>query len=479
MKVRFQIDTHPKPPPHSQPVHTFPYKMIIDLLLLCCISIQVILYSNNETKYYRDIERVFKHSFLLEPPSNKVYSINEIRNYFQQALNNYYILQTQSLFTTEHIEPNITMKVYYDTTSFNTVIPLQSTYIISSPHNYGPFNASYSSNDIKHYLDHINKFTLHFNITTPPTKQQSTHHHLWQIHLNFMYTHQTYFDISLHVIPKSLSNSFSITTYFHILPLCLTILRIYISHPYCNNNAFTTTLTAFQFVTSLLLLFTYTSSFSFISFLLAFTCMFTYIHSSVYLHNSFTYQTIYSTLYYSLPKVISFLVGVVPVFGGFVFFGLSVFYSCEAFQSTSNASQALFALMNGDSIYDISHQLKGMYFVLGQVYSYTFCVLFIVVVMNVFISIIQEAYVYNGKEKGYEWELWKYLKMEDNMLNKRDDKYDKRKDVRERGIIMWNALNKCEMLCGKVNCGWYEVRKLNKRIGEVERKVKEIMKLVN
>lgn len=477
MKVRFQIDTHPKPPPQPQPVHNSSYKMIIDLLLLCCITIQVILYSNNETKYYRDIERVFKHSFLLEPPSNKVYSIKEIRNYFQHALNNYYNIQTQFLFTTEHTEPNIKMKVYYDTTSFNTVIPLQSTYTISSPHNYGPFNTSYSSNDIKHYLDHINKFTLHFNITTLTNNQPSTrHHHLWEIHLNFIYTHKTYFDISLHITPKSLSNSFSITTYFHILPLCLTILHIYIFRP---NNALTTTLNAFQFIISLLLLFTYTSSFSFISFLLALTCMFKYIHSSLYLHNSFTYQTIYSTLYYSLPKVISFLVGVVPVFGGFVFFGLSVFYSCDVFQSTSSASQALFALMNGDSIYDISHQLKGMYFVLGQVYSYTFCVLFIVVVMNVFISIIQEAYVYNGKEKGYEWELWKYLKMENNMLNKEDDKWDKRKDVRERGVMMWNALNKCERLCAKVNCGWYEVRKVNKRIGEVEKKVKEIIKLVS
>jgi hypothetical protein len=172
--------------------------------------------------------------------------------------------------------------------------------------------------------------------------------------------------------------------------------------------------------------------------------------------------------------VISFLVGVVPVFGGFVFFALSVFYSCEVFQSTSTASQALFALMNGDSIYDISYQLKGMYFVLGQVYSYTFCVLFIVVVMNVFISIIQEAYVYNGKEKGYERELWKYLKMEDNLLKK-----DEKKVVGERGVTMWNALNKCEMLCEKVNCKWYEVNKLNKRIEEVESKVKEIIKLVN
>ena len=172
------------------------------------------------------------------------------------------------------------------------------------------------------------------------------------------------------------------------------------------------------------------------------------------------------------------LVGVVPVFGGFVFFALSVFYSCEVFHSTSNASQALFSLMNGDSIYDISYQLKGMYFVLGQVYSYTFCVLFIVVVMNVFISIIQEAYVYNGKEKGYEWELWKYLKMEHNMLNEGDG-YDMRKDVKEKCVMVWNALNKCEMLCEKVNCGWNEVNRLNKRIGVVERKVREIMKLIS
>jgi hypothetical protein len=132
--------------------------------------------------------------------------------------------------------------------------------------------------------------------------------------------------------------------------------------------------------------------------------------------------------------------------------------------------------MNGDSIYDIAFQLKGMYFVLGQLYSYSFCVLFIVVVMNVFISIIQEAYVYNGKEKGGEWELWKYLKMEGNVLSEGGKE---RKEVRERGAMVWKALNKCEMICGKVNWGWYEGSKLNKRLGEVERKVKEIMKLIS
>ena len=475
MNIHFQNDNHPKHP--LLPLFTFPYKMIIDLLLLCCITIQIILYSNNETKYYRNIERVFKHYFLYEPTSNRVYSINAIRSYFNKSLNNYYNIQNESLFTTEHTAhtyQNIKMKVHYDDThSFNTVIPLQSTYTLS-PLNYGPFNVSYNSNDIKHYLDHITKFALRFNVIITTTKPSTRY--LWKIHLNFIYTHKTYFDISLHISHRATTHSFSITNYFHVLPICLTILRMYVSYPHC--NAVATILNAFQFVSSLLLLFTYTSSFSFISFLLAFTCMFAYFHSSVYLHKSFTYQTIYSTLYYSLPKVISFLVGVVPVFGGFVFFALSVFYSCEVFHSTSNASQALFSLMNGDSIYDISYQLKGMYFVLGQVYSYTFCVLFIVVVMNVFISIIQEAYVYNGKEKGYEWELWKYLKMEHNMLNEGDG-YDMRKDVKEKCVMVWNALNKCEMLCEKVNCGWNEVNRLNKRIGVVERKVREIMKLIS
>ena len=450
---------------------TFPCKMIVDLLLVCCITIQIALYSNNETKYYRSIERVFKHHFLYEPTSSKAYSINEIRHYFQRALDNYCTLQNESLFTTDFTHPSVKMKVYYDTNSFNTTIPVQSTYALSHG-NYGPFNASYNSNDIKHYLDHIDKFTLRFDVIITTNKPSTRF--LWKIHANFVYTHKTYFDISLRISHKSISQSFSITNYFHVLPLCLSIFRVYLSYPHF--KAFITTLNVFHFISSLLLLFTYTSSFSFVSFLLAFTCMFAYLHSSVYLNNSFGYQTIYSTLYYSLPKVISFLVGVVPVFGGFVFFAVSVFYSCELFQSTSKASQVLFSLMNGDSIYDLSYQLKGMYFVIGQVYSYTFCVLFIVVVMNVFISIIQEAYVYNGKEKGCEWELWKYLKMDCNMLNAGNE-YEKSRDTKERVITLCKALNKCEMLCEKVNCGWYEINKINNRIGGIERKVQEILKL--
>ena len=55
--------------------------------------------------------------------------------------------------------------------------------------------------------------------------------------------------------------------------------------------------------------------------------------------------------------------------------------------------KALYAIVNGDSIYDIIVDITDKNNFYGQIYGYLFTILFIIVVMNVFIAIIQEAYV--------------------------------------------------------------------------------------
>lgn len=87
-----------------------------------------------------------------------------------------------------------------------------------------------------------------------------------------------------------------------------------------------------------------------------------------------------NTLGRSLPYVGRFLLGVFPIFLGYVFLGLSMFWNSKRFTSTSGAMVTLFAVLNGDMVYDTFHDLGFVNIVLSQIYMYSFVLLFINVV---------------------------------------------------------------------------------------------------
>jgi hypothetical protein len=143
--------------------------------------------------------------------------------------------------------------------------------------------------------------------------------------------------------------------------------------------------------------------------LIGFGCMFAFLNIGRYLEYAENYSTIYVTIKNSLPNVCRYLIGVLPIFLGFIFFGLCIFWRSERFTDTSNVMMILFALAQGDSVYDSFKDLSGVYFFLGQVYLYMFCIMFIVVVLNIFIAIIEEAYITSKMESKTHW-VFDYIK---------------------------------------------------------------------
>jgi hypothetical protein len=112
--------------------------------------------------------------------------------------------------------------------------------------------------------------------------------------------------------------------------------------------------------------------------LVGFGCMLSYINICRYLSFSKDYSTIFATLQRALPNVLRYLFGVMPIFFGFIFFGLCLFWRSERFVNTSSTTITLFSLINGDSVFDIFNDLTGVSFFLGQIYCYSFCIMFIV-----------------------------------------------------------------------------------------------------
>lgn len=122
--------------------------------------------------------------------------------------------------------------------------------------------------------------------------------------------------------------------------------------------------------------------------LLLWSCLVGYLE-----HNSHIYSIVL-TLKWGAPRVLQFLIGVSPIFLGYALFGTIYFGArIKEFGSMSASMATLFAVLNGDVILDTFDALDLHHFsVSGKLYLYSFIALFIYVVLNIFVAIVEEAF---------------------------------------------------------------------------------------
>ena len=112
-----------------------------------------------------------------------------------------------------------------------------------------------------------------------------------------------------------------------------------------------------------------------------------------YFEQNSSYSILVVTLKRGVPRVGRFMVGVMPMMLGYALFGMVCFGSySDRFSSFSAAMITLFAVLNGDVIRETFLDLETQSATISQIYMYTFICLFIYVVLNVFIAIIEEAF---------------------------------------------------------------------------------------
>lgn len=108
------------------------------------------------------------------------------------------------------------------------------------------------------------------------------------------------------------------------------------------------------------------------------------------------FNTLVLTLQGAFMKNVRFLVSVVPLYLGYVACGHLVFgpYS-DDFQTVDQTAVTLFALLNGDSIKDVFEELHDQFpwAPFSRIYLYSFIILFITAILNIFILMIEDAYV--------------------------------------------------------------------------------------
>lgn len=86
-------------------------------------------------------------------------------------------------------------------------------------------------------------------------------------------------------------------------------------------------------------------------------CMSAWIGLIRYMETSKNYSLLANTIGKAMPTVLKTLISALPLFLGYAFLGLAMFWRSNRFSSTSGCLMTLYSLMQGDMVYDTFHDL--------------------------------------------------------------------------------------------------------------------------
>lgn len=101
------------------------------------------------------------------------------------------------------------------------------------------------------------------------------------------------------------------------------------------------------------------------------------------------------TMQGSFQRNLRFVISVLPLYMGFCTCGFIIFSPyTDDFSSLDKSAITLFALLNGDDIHSQFDRIYARYPypIVGQVFLFTFIIMFITLVLNIFLFIIEDAY---------------------------------------------------------------------------------------
>jgi hypothetical protein len=105
------------------------------------------------------------------------------------------------------------------------------------------------------------------------------------------------------------------------------------------------------------------------------------------------------------PFVARALISMIPLFIGYAFLGMAIFWESRRFATFSISCYTLFALMHGDMIWDTYSELIQIDSLIAQIYLYTYIFVSICVIANIFTIIIEEGFMKQKYDSNYTWLL--------------------------------------------------------------------------
>lgn len=109
---------------------------------------------------------------------------------------------------------------------------------------------------------------------------------------------------------------------------------------------------------------------------IGFGCFFAWIGVIKFLNDSKSY-TIADTLERSYSTIGPYIIGIIPIFMGYVLFAVCAFWQTGMFPDVFKGMIVGFSIINGDSVYTLGNADFGQNTVFGLLFYYSFAVFFI------------------------------------------------------------------------------------------------------
>ena len=506
----------------------FPLDMIVHVLLVVFTSLQAMIVLAEFTDYFRGQEKsltnilisqdnkenrdyarkiyLYDIPSLQEHLSNSLQKMLDVNNTF--LTNIIYVNEDNEEVQQESIEMDI--EYLYNLSDINIEdfkMPINLYYNVSEDY-LGPFNYNYTDEEIKNYLNIIEKFELEYRFKTYVTYYYKEHSEcfIWTIKQIYDFMKKSHFEVSLYINNEQCEERTSLSKieqfivshlWIHFIVIILSSISIFLclytfydvirlnkyknkilkeykykdkldqmqlkeieilSRPLNKWDILIIISNICQIIGSILGLLENDNMNVSFDMLVGFGVMLCYICLGKYFYYSLKYGLLYQTMKHAISNIIPFFIGIIPIFIGFTFLGLCLFWNSERFTNVTDVMKALFAVVNGDSIFDIIVDITDKSNFFGQIYGFLFTILFIIVVMNVFIAIIQEAYVSAKVERKSHW-IYSNLLKNDNIENEdiknlpnieEMSQSEIKTELEYRIILMNKGLNKCRKLIEEV-----------------------------
>ena len=481
------------------------------------------------------------------PKMTYLYSIGDIQKHLSESVTK--MLEANETFfnTIRYVDENdteieaefFTMEMVYKDNikkinKSKYKIPIKEDYPISK-NNLGPFNTTYDNDDIKKYIDLIYAFYIEYNLKMYYTRYYKEHQEcfIWNLMQTYDFSRSAHFTVSLNIdneqckdkTPLSKGEVFMISHMW--IDLFLLIFAI-ISAIFCLRSFYITrqlkkyknsliekqkgrkiknpkilkeieTIEKVSNKWELILIFAnlFQIMGTFVSimneenmnystnFVIALGVLLCYISAGKYMDYDSNHALFFRSLSNLWSIFIPFFLATIPMFIAFTLVGLCLFWNSERFTNLSEVVMDLFSLFLGDSIYDITDDLSDKDKIFGVIYCYLYNMLFICVVMNVFNSIVQSAFI---KAKVQEQNNWIYNSLmkeshevtNENLRNLPSIETMTPEEITEEMLkrigIMNDGLNKCFYLIKDVNNKKIDIETKTSLRKIIYRKVEEIDK---
>ena len=401
-----------------------------------------------------------------------LYTMEQIINHVRQSRDDFYNLHNMSIGNLTMDKPEDSNKINIIINYLNNV-KSKEKYLIEqynmTKDDLWIFNESYTKSQIKNELLKMKSFTMNYKVRTFEPYNFGDYYEcfIWNIEQIFSFEKRYHFALSLNIDYSSCDdhsvdgNGFikggywipTLIVFFSLLNFTLTIRSIAINYQYYMNfkyrysksqieiqrenkppkkktkwdmlrskdknniisklNIVQAVGCLIQFLGGILTLYEEKDVIIITKYIVGLGAAFAYIMISKYLKFYYQFQTIFSTILKSIPNLVLYFIGTIPIFISFIIFAVANFPYSERHYNFTRVILSLFGMMNGDSILDVINDITQNSYFLGQIYVYSFNILFICVVINIFVSIIEEAFV-NSKLKNQNHWIYSFVKKDQN-----------------------------------------------------------------